>query len=268
MAGATLNASLGGALGSFAGPVGMLAGGVLGSALGGGDEKKVVGGVINPTTGMVDAQGGTAGRDQAFTEYLRTGQGMENLSGKERKKYANLLTAIDQLRGSGWEYQDPATAPPTAGVQENRSPQSMLDRISQMPGYQFGMQQGQQALERSAAARGSVLGGNALRAATQFGQDYAGTKFNEEFNRLMAMAGLGQVATNGSANASQNYGNNASNLLQQQGDARASGILGAWNGANSSINNGINAYMMYRGGWYDPYTVPSDIKNFQYPFGK
>jgi hypothetical protein len=61
--GGLAGAGLGGALGAFAGPVGMVAGGLLGSALGGGGEKKVVGGVIDPTSGTVDAQGGTAGRD-------------------------------------------------------------------------------------------------------------------------------------------------------------------------------------------------------------
>ena len=58
------------------------------------------------------------------------------------------------------------------------------------------------------------------------------------------------MATTGSAGLSQNYGVNAGNLLQQQGDARASGIMGAWNGAANSLNSGINSYLMYRGGYF------------------
>lgn len=53
------------------------------------------------------------------------------------------------------------------------------------PGYQFALQQGQQALERSAAARGSALGGAALKMTDRYATDYAGTKFNEAFQRAL-----------------------------------------------------------------------------------
>jgi hypothetical protein len=41
------------------------------------------------------------------------------------------------------------------------------------PGFQFRLQQGQQALERSAAAKGGLLTGGTAQAEQQFGQDYA-----------------------------------------------------------------------------------------------
>lgn len=51
------------------------------------------------------------------------------------------------------------------------------------PGYQFGLDQGMQALDRGASARGNYLSGAALKAGQRYAQDYAGTKFNEAFNR-------------------------------------------------------------------------------------
>ena len=42
----------------------------------------------------------------------------------------------------------------------------------QDPGYAFRLAEGQKALERSAAARGGLISGGALKAAERYGQDY------------------------------------------------------------------------------------------------
>ena len=46
-----------------------------------------------------------------------------------------------------------------------------MNAFTQDPGYGFRLKQGQKALDASAAARGGLISGNALRAATAFGQD-------------------------------------------------------------------------------------------------
>lgn len=78
------------------------------------------------------------------------------------------------------------------------------------PGYQFGMQQGQQALDRKIAAMGGRVSGAALKQAARFGTDYASSGYNaayqrsqDRLNRLAALAGIGQTATNASAQAGQ-----------------------------------------------------------------
>jgi hypothetical protein len=43
------------------------------------------------------------------------------------------------------------------------------------PGYQFGLNQGMNALQSSQAAKGGLYSGAALKAANQYAQDYAGT---------------------------------------------------------------------------------------------
>ena len=53
------------------------------------------------------------------------------------------------------------------------------------PGYQFGLQQGQAGVTNSAAARGGLLSGAALKAASQYNTDYASTKFNDAYNRAL-----------------------------------------------------------------------------------
>jgi hypothetical protein len=52
------------------------------------------------------------------------------------------------------------------------------------PGYEFRLQQAQQALQRSAAARGGAMGGGALKELTRYSQDYASNEFQNAFNRF------------------------------------------------------------------------------------
>lgn len=110
------------------------------------------------------------------------------------------------------------------------------------PDYQFALRQGQQSVENSAAARGGLYSGNALRAITDYGQGMASQQLNTYANRLAGIAGVGQVAaTNTGANATA-YGNNVSNLLVGQGNARASGII---NQGNAWANTGNQLAMLY-----------------------
>lgn len=73
------------------------------------------------------------------------------------------------------------------------TPGSGAATVAQDPGYQFGLTQGQNALNAQLAARGMRNSGAALKAATRYGNDYATTKFDNSFNRLASVAGLGQV---------------------------------------------------------------------------
>jgi hypothetical protein len=146
------------------------------------------------------------------------------------------------------------------------------DQARQTPGYQFALDQGNQSVQNSAAARGGLLSGNTLAASQQYGQGLADSNYQQvynnslmqyqqsynqfqnnqanQFNRLSTLAGGGQIAANqlgqeGQA-AAQNSGNISIGLGQQIGNnlnnsaaARASGYVGAAN----SVNNGLSDLM-------------------------
>lgn len=120
--------------------------------------------------------------------------------------------------------------------------------LASEPGYQFGLAEGEKGIDRAMRARGSFDSGSALKSLTRFGQDYAGTKFNEGFNRdlaskqnlfnmLAGISGTGQTATAQVASAGQNSANNIAALLGQQGNARAAGIVGGVNAWNNAVGN-------------------------------
>ena len=121
--------------------------------------------------------------------------------------------------------------------------------FQQDPGYAFRMQEGQKALERSAAAKGGLQGGAFGKALSRYGQDFASNeygnaynRFNQDrdrrFGRLNSIAGMGIGANNSNSAAGQNYASNAGNNMM--GAANAQGAAGiaqanAWGGALSGI---------------------------------
>jgi len=79
-------------------------------------------------------------------------------------------------------------------------------KLQMDPGYQFGLKQGQQSIDRKTAAAGGRISGAALKEAAQYGTDYAASGYSaaygrvnqartDRLNRLAALAGVGQTAT-------------------------------------------------------------------------
>ena len=108
------------------------------------------------------------------------------------------------------------------------------------PGYAFRLSEGQKALERSAAARGGLISGGALRAATRYGQDMGSQEYQNAYNRyqtsrtnqLQPLGNLmasGQSAAANVGSAAGQYGTNVGNLTTGAGNAMAGGITGAGN---------------------------------------
>ncbi len=143
--------------------------------------------------------------------------------------------------------------------------------FTQDPSYQWRLKQGMKALQGSAAAKGSALGGGTLKALNDYAggsasQEYgaaynrAATDYDRAFNtfsqnqgnlynRLAALAGVGQTAIGNINSAGANYGQQGSNILTQSGmnqgnlitqaaNASASGYIGAGN----AIGQGINSF--------------------------
>ena len=153
------------------------------------------------------------------------------------------------------------------------------------PQYQFLQKQGQQALDRSAAARGMGYSGAQMKAAQQFGQglasqqydneynraakeyfnkyDQAANQFGNYYNRLAALAQGGQQAATTASQLGGQYGQNVGgtlgtlsgqlqNNIGQLGNARASGYIGQANaitgGLQGITDNLFRAASLFGGG--------------------
>ena len=121
------------------------------------------------------------------------------------------------------------------------------------PGYQWRLDQGQKALERSAAARGGLLSGAAVKAAADYGQNQASAEYgnaynrynndqSQKYNRLAGISGTGQTAVNQVSSAGQNMANQVSQNITGAGNARASGYVGSANAMSNGIGQAYNGY--------------------------
>ncbi len=113
------------------------------------------------------------------------------------------------------------------------------------PGYQFRLGQGLQGIERSAAAKGTLLTGGTGKALERYGQDYASGEFGNIFNRNLSLAQLGENAAAGVGNFGSQYAANAGNLLTGAGNAGAAGTVGAANAWGGTLGNISNDALMY-----------------------
>lgn len=91
----------------------------------------------------------------------------------------------------------------------------------QDPGYQFQLQQGNEALLRGAASRGALNAGGTDVDLMRYGQGLASQQYGDYYNRLAQLAGMGQSSAQGlggtASRAAQNIGLIGSDLAQQQG---------------------------------------------------
>jgi hypothetical protein len=129
-----------------------------------------------------------------------------------------------------------------------------MQQFEQDPGYAFRMSEGMRALERSAAARGGMLSGNALRGITRFGQDLASQEYGNAFNRfqierqarlnpLQSLMGGGQSAANVLTGAAGGYGQQLGEGAATLGNIRASQYMGRANALASGLQGLGSAYM-------------------------
>lgn len=162
------------------------------------------------------------------------------------------------------------------------------EQAAEYPGYEFQLQQGEGALQNSAAAKGSLYSGNTEEALNDYAQkfaqgDYTNVynqafqqylqnygQYNDQLNRLSALAGLGQSTATGMAQQGQNAANTTANIDLTSGaqigqdysnaaTATASGYTALGNALGGTGTNIMNLLMMQQllnGGnssTFDPY---------------
>lgn len=128
-----------------------------------------------------------------------------------------------------------------------------MEQFQADPGYAFRQSEGLKALERSAAARGSLMSGATLKGVQRFAQDTAAQEYQNAFSRyqieraarlnpLQSMMGSGQSAANTLTGAAGNLGNNLAQSEMAAGQARASGYIGTANALNQALSTAASAY--------------------------
>ena len=131
----------------------------------------------------------------------------------------------------------------------SQSMEEARNRFKETPGYQFRMEEGVRAMDRSAAAQGKLRSGGYGRALTEFGQGIGAAEFDNYANRLAGIAGMGQGATQSTATLNQSSSNNMANTMMAGGQAQANNLINAgtarasgYTGMANSLNSGVQNY--------------------------
>ncbi len=215
------------------------------------DPTAAIGAVAGPVIG------GIMGNNAADTQ-ASAAQSAANQSAQASSD-ANALQKqmFDQTRADQEPWRQAGVNALSMLGQNTNGPNSMLLRpfgmsdYQQDPGYQFRLGEGLKALQSSAAARGGLLSGGALKGISRYGQDMASQEYQNAynrfqsnqtnaFNRLGSLAGIGQTANNALQSAGSNYANNSGqiglnnavtqgNAALYSGSARASSYQGLGN---------------------------------------
>jgi len=138
------------------------------------------------------------------------------------------------------------------------------------PGYAFRVSEGNKALNASAAARGGLISGNALKAAQDYGLAAGSQEYTNAFNRYQAnrafqageygnafnryqterintlapyqsLTGQGQAAAAGQAANIGSFGSAQASNIMGAGNAQAAGQIGSANAYNTALGGIGNA---------------------------
>lgn len=194
-----------------------------------------------------------------------------NAAGNAAQTQANAANSASQLQYQEWEQQQKNQQPFLQAGQSaigqmgkmaanpvSFTPQDFQNNMD--PSYQFELQQGQQALQRSAAASGGLQSGGTMKAMAQYTQGMASTGYqqaysnymnnqNTQFNRLASVAGAGQTSAGqlmqGGSNYAGQVGQNmmgAANAMGASQIAQGNTMGSALSGLGSGVAGGYLGY--------------------------
>jgi hypothetical protein len=195
----------------------------LGASLGGAAEEATGGGAAGAAREAAQISNAAAERDLA----LRTRMYEEGL--KRQQPYADV----------GLEFTNRLAALQRGG------PGASASMLNMDPGYAFRLSEGQKGLERTAAARGGLISGGALKAAQRYGQDMASQEFGNAYNRMAGLASLGPSAAGVQNNLGQTYATGAGGIMSGQGETSANALLAAQQARSSSYGQLGSALSKY-----------------------
>lgn len=178
-----------------------------------------------------------------------------------REAGPGALTQLQTLTGT-----QPGGNPLTAALTKPFAP--TMESLAATPGYQFVRQEGLKAVQNAYSAQGLAASGPALKGATQFAENLAGSTFQQQFtnylnqNRqindiLQGQVTIGQnaAAQTGAFSTQANAQINSNTLAA--GNAQAAGTVAATNALNSGLTSiGTNAnntallYALNQGGMF------------------
>ncbi len=124
--------------------------------------------------------------------------------------------------------------------------------LTQTPGYQFTLNQGERSLNNQYAARGLGYSGAQMMGSQQYATGLADQTYNQQlqnqlgiyqtnYGNLLNQAGMGMSAGSGLSNLAMQNANQLGGYMTGRANALASGTVGAANAQQQAFNNLLQA---------------------------
>jgi hypothetical protein len=210
-----------------------------------------------PTTGagqydwIAQLFGGAGNLATAGLDMRTAGQaaGMADPWSGERGQYQ---TALNQYMGANTVNPAASTARSSDAYSQLQALLANPQSLTKMPGYQFGLNQAMEAVNRGAGASGLLNSGNRLAALQDRGEGYARDWQKQMYSELLGNVGAAtSVDQLGLGAQQQGYGQlaNLAGVNAGSPQAAAAALLGGRQNQSNSIGAGIGGIANSLGGW-------------------
>ena len=177
-----------------------------------------------------------AGINTGLSQY-----GNANAAGNQalQTNYANALAPFTQNQQATQTGQTGLLNALGLGGQAGN--QSAMTALQNTPGYQFQLQQGDNAITSQDAASGKTGSGNEGIALSNYNQGLAGTTYNNYVSQLQPFLGASNSAATGVAGVDTGLGSALNQNAQSLGQAQLAGNMGIGNANANSDLAGLTA---------------------------
>src|SRR5215475_6606398 len=234
----------------------------VGAAIAGAGAAQAGAGLISGIAGSGAARSAAQQQEQAAIEAAQIQRAMfEEIRAQLQPfiRFGGLsMESLLNLEGMG------AKGPGPLGSFLMKPFQPTMQQLAQTPGYQFALNQGEQAVKNLYASQGLGAGpegpsGAAAKGAINYAEGLASTTYQQQFqnylaqrasiyNMLSGQVGTGLQAAGQFSSAGQGTAANVGNLLTSGAAAGAAGTIGSTNalfgGLNTAVGAGSNIPLM------------------------
>jgi len=192
--------------------------------------------------GALDASLSTFENNAGLSSAITTGLAQQELNNPNSD--ANLTYGIENTAYQGEEtnYQQANALYNQYTAQGPLTANEVQNNITNEPGYQAQLQQGTQAIDSDASAKGYLGSGQMLKELQEFGQNTLSQFYGNTLTQLSSLAGAGQQAATSQASLATSEGNSLSNLLNSLGQDQANAALSAGNSLSQAAILGGTQY--------------------------
>lgn len=142
-------------------------------------------------TGQASAEASMAAANDTYDKQRKAIKDIEQYGDRYAREYRGLSESFNPYVNAGGS----ALSQLMAGLGLGGDQAAFTSAYQNLPGYQSGLQTGQNAALAAANAGGRLNSGATQKALARYGSDYENQRSGDYLNRLMGLSGMGQQAT-------------------------------------------------------------------------